>query len=312
MRARLLPVLLPVLLGAAAPLHPEYPRIRELTGRDLLFRQLQADIQEYHRYAGRLAKREPGGQEKPPALKLFSYRLQAEDDLFALAARLNLPYDALASLNGLENAAALRERASLLIPNLPGVFVCLQPGNDFERILFHLRAGEPGATPVRIRLEREERPGLFFPGAYLHTVERAYFLQVLFRFPVTSGDMSSAYGRRINPFTGHPEFHGGIDIACAAGTEVLAARGGEVSAVGRDPVLGNYVQVAHEGGYLTVYGHLETVDVSLHRKVTSGMILGRVGSTGLSTGPHLHFEIRRQGSSRDPIPLFSGARNGSR
>ena len=143
-------------------------------------------------------------------------------------------------------------------------------------------------------------------------MERAYFLRILFRFPVRSGALSSGYGQRRDPFDGHPRFHGGIDIAAPAGIEVLAARGGEVLAAGTDPVLGNFVQLLHEGGYVTLYGHLALVRVALKQKVTSGMIIGAVGSTGQSTGPHLHFAIRRQGSSRDPLPLFAGGKEGYR
>jgi murein DD-endopeptidase MepM/ murein hydrolase activator NlpD len=78
--------------------------------------------------------------------------------------------------------------------------------------------------------------------------------------------------------------------------------------VGFDPVLGNMVVLSHEAGYETIYGHLSKIEVRLKQEIRSGMIIGRVGSTGYSTGPHLHFEIRRQGSSRDPEPLLPAVR----
>ena len=86
--------------------------------------------------------------------------------------------------------------------------------------------------------------------------------------------------------------------------EVHAARDGQVVQAGIDPVLGNVVVLAHEGGYQTVYGHLRVILVALNQQVRSGMIIGEVGSTGRSTGAHLHFEVRRKGSSRDPLPLL--------
>ena len=73
-----------------------------------------------------------------------------------------------------------------------------------------------------------------------------------------------------------------------------------------DSGLGNYIIVTHSGGYQTVYGHLSEIKVSLNQEVYSAMIIGRVGDTGYSTGPHLHFEIRKEGSSRDPMGLFIG------
>jgi murein DD-endopeptidase MepM/ murein hydrolase activator NlpD len=139
-------------------------------------------------------------------------------------------------------------------------------------------------------------------------VERAYFLNILFRFPLSEGRLSSGYGPRKNPFTGHPEFHQGIDIAAPFGTDVVAARDGVVSLIGVDPVLGRYIQLLHEGGYETIYGHLSNVTVSLKQQIGSGMILGKVGSTGYSTGPHLHFEIRRKGKSKNPSSLLPANR----
>jgi len=91
--------------------------------------------------------------------------------------------------------------------------------------------------------------------------------------------------------------------------QVQAARDGLVEQAGFDPVLGNVVVVGHEGGYQTVYGHLRVILVALNQPVRSGMIIGEVGSTGRSTGSHLHFEVRRKGSSRDPLPLLP-PRNG--
>ncbi len=110
---------------------------------------------------------------------------------------------------------------------------------------------------------------------------------------------------RDNPFTGDSEFHKGIDLAAPYGTEVFAARDGTVGSVGFDPVMGKMVIVDHEAGYQSIYGHLAEIHVQLNDAVRSGMIIGAVGTTGYSTGPHLHFEIRRRGSSRDPAPLLS-------
>jgi murein DD-endopeptidase MepM/ murein hydrolase activator NlpD len=135
-------------------------------------------------------------------------------------------------------------------------------------------------------------------------VERAFFLNILFRFPLPLGELTSGYGPRPNPLTGSPEYHHGVDIAAPEGIEVQAARDGQVEQAGFDPVLGNVVVLAHEGGYQTVYGHLRRILVSLNQRVRSGMIVGEVGSTGRVTGAHLHFEVRRKGSSRDPLPLL--------
>jgi len=286
----------------------EYPEIRRLSPRDPLFKQLQADLQRYFQASSRLA--EPGAQrpELPP-LKIFEVRVPESMDLFGLAARLNLPYDTIATLNGLEGPGALEPGTLLLVPSVPGLYVSLEPENTLEEIVLSVTANSRiGGREIQVVRRGSSCRVLFFPGEGFTPVERAYFLNILFLFPLPTGSVSSGYGTRPNPFDGHSEFHRGVDLAAPTGTEVHAARDGVVITVGFDPVLGNMVVLGHDAGYQTVYGHLSLIEVRLNEEVRAGMILGRVGSTGYSTGPHLHFEIRRQGSSRDPVPLLPAIR----
>ena len=280
---------------------PDYPEIIDLDSRDILFKQIQADIQSYFKAASRELK-DPGEKNNFPTLQIFIYKNPKKMDIFSLAARLNLPYDTLATLNGLDNPAALKGLEYILIPNFPGIFVPLNPESGFQEILYSLRSNSEKRSQEFII--RGQKKFLFFLGDNFHSLERAYFLNILFRFPLPFGKLTSRYGFRTHPFTGHPQFHHGIDIAAPEGTDVFAARDGIIGEVGNDPVLGNYIQVIHEGGYQTVYGHLRVIHVSLKQKVSSGMIIGEVGITGMSTGPHLHFEIRRKGTAHDPVPLL--------
>jgi murein DD-endopeptidase MepM/ murein hydrolase activator NlpD len=135
-------------------------------------------------------------------------------------------------------------------------------------------------------------------------VERAFFLDILFHSPVENGSLSSRYGTRISPISGKIHFHNGIDLAAPLGSRVFAARDGKVIETGIDTILGSYIILSHPGDYETVYGHLDSRVVELNQSVTSGMMIGRVGMTGASTGPHLHFEVRKQGESRDPQSLL--------
>jgi murein DD-endopeptidase MepM/ murein hydrolase activator NlpD len=191
------------------------------------------------------------------------------------------------------------EGKTLFIPNLPGVFVPDHPRSELERLMASWRTERPGQT-LFVGGERYT----FFPGERFHPVERAFFLNVLFTFPVENGKISSRYGTRISPISGTIHFHNGLDIAAPAGNKVYAARDGQVKAVGFDGVLGNYLILQHPGGYMTVYGHLESRSVELNDFVNSGNIVGKVGSTGATTGPHLHFEVRKEGESRDPESLL--------
>jgi len=99
-------------------------------------------------------------------------------------------------------------------------------------------------------------------------------------------------------------FHSGIDMAAPAGTPVHAAGGGSVTVSWNPGGYGLYVVVEHGGGVATLYGHLESVSVVGGAAASAGAEIGRVGSTGLSTGPHLHFEVRRDGRPVDPLSLL--------
>jgi murein DD-endopeptidase MepM/ murein hydrolase activator NlpD len=94
--------------------------------------------------------------------------------------------------------------------------------------------------------------------------------------------------------------HQGIDLAAPEGTEVFAVADGVVTAVGFDPVYGNYVIISHSNNYSSLYGHLQRIETVLRAEVKSGTLIGRVGTTGQSTGPHLHFELRQGGRAFDP------------
>ena len=103
--------------------------------------------------------------------------------------------------------------------------------------------------------------------------------------------------------SGVGESHPGIDIAVPVGTPVRAAGGGAVSAAGTDPNYGLYVLLRHPDGYETLYGHASRLLVAEGEQVASGQVIALTGNSGRSTAPHLHFEIRHEGKSVDPLTL---------
>jgi murein DD-endopeptidase MepM/ murein hydrolase activator NlpD len=122
------------------------------------------------------------------------------------------------------------------------------------------------------------------------------------------GRLESGVGGRRNPFGGRGfEYHEGQDIDAAKGTPVQVAATGRVTIAGWQRGYGNVVYVDHGAGLSTRYGHLSEIDVSIGQSVTRGQTIGLVGSTGRSTGPHLHYEVRINNQAVDPRPYLPGA-----
>ena len=128
-----------------------------------------------------------------------------------------------------------------------------------------------------------------------------------FLWPVASYVyVSSRFGLRVHPITGKTKSHTGIDIASNQGTAVYASDGGTVTLAGWNGGYGNCIMIDHGNGYVTLYGHLSSISVSVGQTVSQGATIGAVGSTGNSTGPHLHFEVLKNGTRIDPEQFFSG------
>jgi murein DD-endopeptidase MepM/ murein hydrolase activator NlpD len=125
-------------------------------------------------------------------------------------------------------------------------------------------------------------------------------------------DMSSPFGVRTDPFLGRPAMHTGIDLRGETGEPAHATAAGKISIAGRDGGYGNMVEIDHGNGFATRYGHLSEIDVKVGQMVRTGQVIGKIGSTGRSTGPHLHYETRVNGEAVNPQKfLRAGLRLGS-
>jgi len=129
-------------------------------------------------------------------------------------------------------------------------------------------------------------------------------LPFLFYRPV-EGHITSSFGSRVNPVTGKQSFHFGVDLAAPEGSSVCCAGNGVVKEVGQSQAYGNYVTVEHCDGISTFYAHFSEVNVGEGSLVMRADELGKAGHTGWATGPHLHFEIRRDGEVLDPTPYLN-------
>ena len=118
--------------------------------------------------------------------------------------------------------------------------------------------------------------------------------------PLPGAKISSRYGHRIDPFNGRAAMHSGIDFKAPRGTAVKSTGHGVVVKAGRNGGYGKVVEIRHRDGLVTRYAHLSSIKVSVGQKVRQGQTIGKVGSTGRSTGPHLHYEVRRSGKAVNP------------
>ena len=293
------------------------PEIARLDSRDTAFKQFLSDVEDNRRllFSSRYQTELPQAvrERLASSLTIYSYTPREGEDLLAIAARCNIPYGTLASLNRLSHKEDMVSEKPLLLPSVPGIFIAETPGTGLERLLFSARAEgaeeNPGLLLSVPRGGKSER-FRFVPGDDFSHTERAFFLNRGFHFPLRNFQVSSFYGPRINPVTGRSGRHEGVDLAAPEGTEVYTVRSGTVSAQGEDPVLGKYIIVSHENNWVSLYGHLSEIKTALRQELQSASLIGKVGSTGQSTGPHLHFELRQNGQTRDParlLGLFRGS-----
>jgi murein DD-endopeptidase MepM/ murein hydrolase activator NlpD len=250
---------------------------------------------------------EPESLSKPQMLLYNAYTLKKDEMIGDLAISFGLNEDTLISINGIKNTRLIQIGQVLRIPNQDGIFYTVKNNDTLETI-----AEKYSSDVAAIQLANElfsdtalSGTVLFIPGARLDWTERQEINGDLFIWPV-AGYITSPYGYRRWPFgSGNVrQFHSGLDIGAPSGTPVRAAISGRVSSVGWDDVLGNYVVISHHSGYRTMYGHMSTVRVKSGAYVGTGERVGDVGSTGMSTGPHLHFTVYKNGVTVNPRTLM--------
>jgi murein DD-endopeptidase MepM/ murein hydrolase activator NlpD len=248
---------------------------------------------------------EPLEYSKPQMLLFSSYTIQPGDTIGEVARIFGLNQDTLLSLNNIKNSRLLQIGQVLKIPNQDGILHRVKNGDTLEAIAKRYEA-VPAAIQTANELFSEAVNGgasLFSPGARLDQLNLQEINGELFFWPV-SGIITSPYGYRPSPFTGVRQFHTGLDIACPTGTVVRAAQAGRVSSIGYDGISGNFVVITHHAGYRSLYAHLHTIRVKSGAYVKAGEWIGDSGNTGLSTGPHLHFTVYRDGVTVNPWSLL--------
>jgi murein DD-endopeptidase MepM/ murein hydrolase activator NlpD len=193
----------------------------------------------------------------------------------------------------------------------------IAPSDTFDIIVAHKRAasgesetgellfaGIERAGKPRAQLLRWGKEGQFFEASAMGAMSQASVSQASGgMFAPVNGHMTSGYGLRRHPILGYTRMHAGIDFGAAWGSPIFAVNDGTVSYVGRHGGHGNYVRLEHGGGLATGYAHMSRFAVSPGAHVRAGQVIGYVGSTGLSTGPHLHYELYQNGRTVNPMAV---------
>lgn len=238
-----------------------------------------------------------------PELRFYSYRVRKDDTFWSILARTSQNIDTLLSVNGLSTPKDIAPGRTIYIPNMRGV---IMKGKNGKAIATMLRENliRPEYVYRANRCSDLDKKHLFIPGGKISNLERSLFLGTGFSSPLQRNRtprLTSSFGMRRNPFNHrYFEFHSGVDVACPRGSEVLAARDGKVVFTGFAGGYGNLVVLKHECGYRSLYGHLSKPLVRPGETVKQGAVIALSGNTGRTTGPHLHFEVRQDGSFVNP------------
>ncbi len=237
-----------------------------------------------------------------------TYKVKSGDTISGIAKKFGLTnISTLISVNDIGNVRQLGAGQKLKIPSIDGIVYTVKAGDSLNTI----------ATANKIKLESildvneltsetlTVGQQLFLPGVGLDQKTLQSRMGELFMVPITAKfRWTSPYGWRADPFTGVRSFHTGTDMACPEGTPILAAMSGRISEVGNNRTYGNYIIINHGNGYQTVYAHMSKTIAKKGQWVTQGSKIGLVGSTGYSTGPHLHFMVYKNGNRIDPMTVL--------
>jgi len=241
---------------------------------------------------------------KKDRLKFYFYEIQKGDSIYSISKKLGVTMDTIISLNRMIDAHNISEGKEILVPTLEGIIYTVKAGDTLEKIASNYRISVEDIKDANELEEEELYEGriLFLPNARLSETERQKALGYLFFKPLR-GLYTSGFGIRNDPFTGERGYHTGIDVAKNYGAPVYAAKEGIVTFAGWNGGYGKCVVIKHQFGFETLYGHLSTINVSTGQKVKAGQFIGRVGDSGRSTGPHLHFEVRKFGTPINPLRI---------
>jgi murein DD-endopeptidase MepM/ murein hydrolase activator NlpD len=236
------------------------------------------------------------------------YTVKPGDNITRISKKFGLSnISTLIAVNNISNARKLQAGEVIKIPSTDGLVHTVAKNESLTGIASKYGVSVANLLDVNDLSTDVLYVGqnIFIPGARLDSYSLKMAMGELFKCPITAKwRLSSPYGYRADPFTGVRKFHTGMDLAAPTGTPVKASLDGKVIAVSFNQVYGNYVIISHINGYQTLYAHLHTATAKVGQRLNQGDKLGLVGSTGYSTGPHLHFTVYKNGKLVNPQELI--------
>ncbi|HNW29989.1 MAG TPA: M23 family metallopeptidase [Spirochaetota bacterium] len=246
-----------------------------------------------------------------PGVRLFTHRLAGGESYWDVAYQYHINIDTLIGANPFITSLVPKDGIEVVVPAADGLLLAFDDILDVRRMRNLLEytgevRGDYLPTPFKI-ISTDDIRLVFFKGVkpvvVNNSLEKLYRIKNIFQSPIQRGFFTSLFGDRVHPFMqdGEMRYHNGVDIVAGMGTPVYPTRDGMVIFTGWRGGFGNTVMVQHHEGYTTLYGHLESINTKVGDWVTKKDMIGRVGSTGWSTGPHLHFTVMKHGWDIDPL-----------
>jgi murein DD-endopeptidase MepM/ murein hydrolase activator NlpD len=238
--------------------------------------------------------------------RLVTYTVQKGDTLSLIGERFNTSVDSIVSINKLQSPNNIQVGTNLtIIENASGTIRRVASGDtlwDIARVYGVSVEAIVSANNIEDPKDIKIGQLLIIPGADLSStpVEIASVSRAGPLYWPVRGTITSAFGYRKHPITGRNDNHQAIDIAADSGTAVRAAASGTVTCANWQTGYGRLIIIDHGNGLETRYGHLSSWEVGEGHKVSTGDVIGYVGQTGSATGPHLHFEVRLNGTPKNP------------
>lgn len=239
-----------------------------------------------------------------------TYVVKNGDTISGIAKKFGLSnISTLIAANNISNVRNIVVGQKLTIPSIDGMYYKVAAGDNIASLASKYGARVEDILDVNDLTSDKLLVGqnIYIPGARMDasSLKKAMGDVAKWICPITAKYVISSYfGPRKDPISGISSNHKGIDLACPKGTSVKAAMKGTVAAAGWSNLYGNYVILNHEDGYQTLYGHMSKISVKRGQVINQGSQVGLVGSTGYSTGNHLHFTVYKNGTPVDPLKLI--------